>query len=63
MTDPNDPAFPNIIDPGLTKREYIATKAMQGILSHRLPNTEYHEKDVAAVATIFADALIAELSK
>lgn len=33
MTKPNDCAF--VADPGLTKREYFASLALQGILANR----------------------------
>jgi hypothetical protein len=42
---------------GLTKREYFAAMAMQGLLSN--PNTSFETRD----AVIIADALIAELNK
>lgn len=78
MTNPNDPAFPpdltgipegSIFDylasqKGLTKREYFAAMAMQGI-------TAYHEAvlrtetstQLASRAIALADALIVELNK
>lgn len=61
MTKPNDPAFPTethaILD-GLTKREYFAGLAMQGLCA----DTNY-DGDVAASSVKLADALIAELNK
>jgi hypothetical protein len=55
-TNPNDPAFHN---PGLTKREYFAAMALQGLLADNTYNT-----DVAAnVAVDFADLLIEALNK
>jgi hypothetical protein len=42
---------------GLTKREYFAAMAMQGLISN--PNTSFETRD----AVIIADALIAELNK
>jgi hypothetical protein len=42
---------------GLTKREYFAAMAMQGLLSN--PNTSFETRD----AVIIADAIIAELNK
>jgi len=32
-TESNDPAFPDGSSPGLTKREYFAAQALQGLLS------------------------------
>ena len=49
----------------LTKREYIATKAMQGILANYNcePTQENHFKNVVEDAVKMADALINELNK
>jgi hypothetical protein len=47
----------NVTSKGLTKREYFAAMAMQGLLSN--PNTSFETRD----AVIIADALIAELNK
>ena len=44
---------------GLTKREYFAAIAMQGILS----TGSGHEKQIAEAAVIYADALLSELEK
>ena len=44
---------------GLTKREYLAAKAMQGLLSN--PNQKF--EFVAKLAVLHADALLNELSK
>ncbi len=56
--------------PGLTKREYIASMAMQGILASPWASASKsgfpeppHEGRVAGLAVIHADALIAELEK
>ncbi len=80
----DDPAFPNYrpeqISPGivqtfcrggLTKREYFAAMAMQGLLSANEPLVGITERDkgktvgeLAAMAAVgCADALIAELEK
>lgn len=73
-TNPNDMAFPvtNPVDAppnrhasiqlGLTKREYFAALAMQGILSSKRINDSY-ARPYSQCAIHFADALIAELSK
>jgi hypothetical protein len=63
MTNPNDSATgfawsqEQSGTSGLTKREYFAAMAMQGLLSN--PNTSFETRD----AVIIADALIAELNK
>lgn len=63
----NEPAFPmyseigNLHATGLTKREYFAGLAMQGLLCNA---SNYSQTDVLAVDALkFADALIAELEK
>ena len=75
MTSPNDPAFPN--GPvhmgnmeGLTKREYFAAMAMQGMMSihprELMNGPEKHQTVgdwIAKNCVSMADALIAELSK
>lgn len=85
MTNPNDPAFPeakvvetngtwiNSISGGLTKREYFAAMAMQGIIGSSefmRSIAEVAKKDpnsqtiiLAQNALLYADAIIAELSK
>ena len=70
MTEANDP-INAIVRPlqaevkykGITKREYFATMAMQGLLgspkcSHSLPHLTYAEQAVA-----YADALIQALNQ
>lgn len=62
-TKKNESAFPiiaedYIIDGGLTKREYFAAMALQGLLSN---NNNYVYSVISAVE--FADDLIEELSK
>lgn len=46
---------------GLTKREYFAAVAMQGLMVHDDKSKQC--KYLAAVAVEYADALIAELNK
>lgn len=48
---------------GLTKREYFAAKAMQGILSNAYFLERYADEDIHKVAVQNADALIDELNK
>lgn len=45
--------------PGLTKREYFAAMAMQGIVTRQ----SYDPDDMASFAVDYADALIAQLQK
>lgn len=69
--DPNDAAFPHShdIEEGLTKREYFAAIALQGLLvnsAHGLLAGESHcvkEEQFAEFAVSMANALIQELSK
>jgi hypothetical protein len=71
MTNKNrgdEPVFPRPCDPGemffpgLTKREYFAAKAMQGLLSDPevCPNSI---QALAGACVRYADALILELEK
>lgn len=49
---------------GMTKREYFAALAMQGLLAHPLKVSEIPaEPAIAGMACLMADALIAELNK
>jgi hypothetical protein len=66
----NAPAFPAtdgttaFYEPGLSKREYFAGVAMQGMLANSTINQGYSSSsDWARSAVEFADALINELSK
>lgn len=74
MTNPNDPAFvkpENLIDSqtnktywhthGLTKREYFAGLAMQGLLKNT--DTHYPLDAIIEASVGFADRLIVELSR
>lgn len=70
MTNPNDAAFPtlgNAYPKGLTKREYFAAMAMQGILAHpkewQVENNRAIESTMAGMAVCFVDALIDALNK
>lgn len=65
-TDPNDFAYPSgslaeTYGLGLTKREYFAAMALQGILSRERPISSYQVAAEDAVG--FADALIEALNK
>jgi hypothetical protein len=64
-TKPNNSAFPiiaedYIIDGGLTKREYFASMALQGLLS--MYGSDY-QVQIAKDAIYWADSLIEELNK
>lgn len=49
---------------GLTKREYFAAMAMQGILSTRKDGVRFSDlENLSEDAALFADALITELNK
>ena len=50
-----------LVDIGLSKREYFAAKALQGLLSNSYSNGSYSSYAESAVQ--FADALLEELSK
>ena len=70
MTDGNESAFPEVQEQpqfnhhsyGLTKREYFASMAMQGLLSN--PNDHSLSQKAIAISSVeMADALIKELNK
>ena len=76
MTDPNSSAVPcivpvdldfhqrNSIELGLTKREYFAAMAMQGLLANSsLQEWSEPEAETACEAVEQSDALIAALNK
>ena len=70
MTKAADHAFPFIdssspdLRPGLTKREYFAAMAMQGLLPQVGMNSQFQDAyDIAVWSAQAADALIAELAK
>lgn len=64
-TEPNEPAFACASDTGhqegLTKREYFAAMAMQGIISN--PIHDQYKSTVAEVSVKMADELIKALNK
>lgn len=65
MTNPNDPAFEQLIwkQMPLTKREYFAGLAMQGMLASQQTILPENADKLALAANRYADALIAELNK
>lgn len=69
-TNPNDPINSVIVnghgDSGLTKREYFAAMAMQGVLANPTTVASYTIKDtndLAEVCLKLTEALITELNK
>ena len=61
-TKPDDIAFPGKCGNGLTKREYIAAKALQGLLT--IGHEEYmYMKSEVILAVEFADELIEALNE
>ena len=73
MTNPNDFVSPSThqnsdgthdfnINKGLTKREYFAAMALQGILARGF-NPDLFEKNGSEIAVNWADALINALNK
>lgn len=70
-TNPYENAFPTQgnsasgeLEGGLTKREYFAAKAMQGILAGRsVTYFDIEQGKVAEYAVKFADALLKQLSQ
>lgn len=70
MENNHKPAFPAVegntafYEPGLSKREYFAGLAMQGMLSNPQLNIETTSLEaIASDAVAHADALLTELSK
>jgi hypothetical protein len=66
VTQPSVNAFPRMFgndapQDGLTKREYFAAMALQGLLA--FPNGHTQFEDIAKGAVIAADQLIIELNK
>ena len=69
MKNSEESAFPFVdetgkaqsIAAGLTKREYFAAMAMQGVLANPNYNGDY--KHLSVVSVKVADALLAELEK
>lgn len=67
--NPNDPQLSYRIEPPLTRREYFAALAMQGLLANTEQWKYIFKNELDAHAQIsglsreFSDALIAELSK
>jgi hypothetical protein len=66
VTQPSVNAFPRMFgndapQDGLTKREYFAAVALQGLLA--CPNNVNMAQDIAKGAVIVADQLIIELNK
>ncbi len=62
MTNGNDAAYPNNMKPdyGLSKREYFAAMAMQGLCAD---SSMTKSQSIASLSVACADALIEELNK
>lgn len=55
---------PLLVDTGLTKREYIATAALQGLLANSNPDfMSFNDESYAKLALEYADALIEQINK
>jgi hypothetical protein len=66
MSEADEPAFPiaNSQNDGLTKREFFAAMAMQGIARDLLDDvTNWRIEKMAKCAVEYADALIAALER
>jgi hypothetical protein len=72
MTNGNDCAYPtesqyqnvNVLEGGLTKREYFAAMAMQGYLAGRRSNVDSEDiRRVVEISVKFSDGIINELNK
>jgi hypothetical protein len=63
----NNPAFPQIpgASPGLSKREYMATDILKGMLANSEVNIgiEGFKEKIAEAAVLYANALLKELNK
>lgn len=67
-TNPNDAVgvvveAGRLMESGLTKREYFAAMAMQGLLAFGNSESYVREETLPSAAVKFADALIKELNK
>lgn len=72
MSDYSGPAFPTVMHAqeyqtytveGITKREWFAGMAMQGLCATEQGYVNLDQSDVAGLAVLQADAMIAELAK
>lgn len=62
-TQAEAPIHPGLTERGLTKREYFAAMALQGMLASWPKDARLNPDTTAERATLFADALIAALKK
>jgi len=63
-TDPIDGSTINKIDSfGLTKREYFAAMAMQGLCANSIPGNHHKPETLCKDAVEYTNALIKELDK
>lgn len=66
MTQPNDPVYPHPSgygNPDLSKREYFAAMAMQGLCANSIPGSHHQSDRLAREAVDYADELIKALNK
>lgn len=68
MINPQDRVHPvissmDMVDGGITKREYFAVMAMQGMLSFGNENVDYSHAKIPMFSVELADKLIEELNK
>lgn len=63
LTDSDSDAFPSGNSSGVTKREYFAAMAMQGLCANSIPGNQHLPDNLSREAVCYADALIAELNK
>lgn len=63
ITYPNHNAFSNEFNNGLTKREYFAAMAMQGLLAGSYDSMAMGYASISEAAVGHADALIEALNK
>jgi hypothetical protein len=68
-TYPNDAAFSTLYNKGLTKREYFAALAMQGMLAnsygdgYNMPLSRASSDEIAVMSAFQADSLIKALNE
>jgi len=61
VTNPDDKAYPSANNDGLTKREYFAAMALQGVLAVQT-NNDCDAADCAEYAVYAADKLIKDVN-
>ena len=61
-TNPNADAFASSTEKGLSKREYFASMAMQGLITKYNLKTPEDQQIIAQLSIELADSLITELN-